>query len=131
MVSYLRFTRNRFPPPPIQSIGSAFPDEDRKGQIAPMIHYQIGDIHLCFLLKYWGARIEVMIKSTLLSHAHRVGDQKYFQFTYKGPMTNRGQRVFIDKSACIETTRVTSCCKAILCEEKKIWFSIGRSSFCQ
>ena len=94
-MSYLRFTRNRFPPPPIQSIGSAFPDEDRKGQIAPMIHYQIGDIHLCFPLKYWGARIEVMIKSTLLSHAHRVDDQKYFQFTYKGPMTNRGQRVFI------------------------------------
>ena len=46
VVSYLRYTRNRFPPPPIQSIGSAFADEDRKGQIMPMIHYQIGDIRL-------------------------------------------------------------------------------------
>ena len=40
------YTQNRHPPPPIQSISSAFTDEDRKGQISPIIHYQIGDIRL-------------------------------------------------------------------------------------
>ena len=40
------YTQNRHPPPPIQSISSAFTDEDRKGQISPMIHNQIGNIRL-------------------------------------------------------------------------------------